>query len=72
MTKSPEQSGLSAWTELCEIFDWDEIDALRAIERFVQVRAPYPTGRVRELCQTLAESHAAIKTAILKDHVPDA
>lgn len=72
MTIQPEQTGLSAWTELCELCDWDEITALQVIERFVQVKAPYPSGRVRELCQALAASHAAIKASVLRDQVPEA
>jgi hypothetical protein len=71
MTIRHEQAGLNAWTELCELCDWNELDALRVIERFVQVKAPYPTGRVRELCQSLAESHAAIKASVLREQVPE-
>jgi len=72
MTNTPEQSGLSAWTELCELCDWNEIDALRIIERFVQVKAPLPTGRLRELCQILSTSYVAIKSSVQINHVPEA
>lgn len=72
MKTSHEQAGLSAWTELCEICDWDEMIALQTIERFVQVKSPFPTGRIRELCQILSTSHAAIKSSILHNQTPEA
>ncbi len=53
MTLPPEIWSLSAWTELCEIHDWDEEEAASCIERFVHSKAPIPTGRGRELCETL-------------------
>jgi len=70
--ETPESAGLNAWTELCELCDWDERVALQTIERFVQVKSPYPSGRTRELCQTLSESYVAIKASILQDQPPEA
>lgn len=72
MINAPEQIGLGAWTELCEMCDWDESAALQVIERFVQVKTPYPTGRARELCQSLSLSYAAIKAAVFHDQFPEA
>jgi hypothetical protein len=66
MSNPPELMGLAAWTELCELHDWDEDDAKDTLDRFVHCKIPIPVGRVRELCQVLASSQALIaaKTAL--------
>ena len=56
--------GLNAWTELCEICDWDEIEALRTLERHIQAKSPQPTGRTREVCIALTAAYVKIKAEV--------
>lgn len=60
MTNPPEILGLAAWTEMCELHDWDEESAADTLDRFVHCKSPIPVGRVRELCHVLASSQALI------------
>ena len=70
MEHTPEHGGLGAWTELCEICDWNEVAALKTLERFIQAKSPQPTGRARELCTILTSAYAQIKKG-LESQLPD-
>ena len=61
MTLPPEILGLSSWTELCELHDWDEDEAKDCLTRFIHAKTPNPTGRVRELCELIVRSVTIIK-----------
>jgi len=66
----PEIMGLSSWTELCEIHDWDEEEAAGCLARFIHVKSPIPTGRARELCEQISKSVAIIKMKVREESDP--
>ena len=72
MKGTPEHGGLDSWTELCETCEWDEVEALRTLERFIQSKSPQPTGRVRELCIALTRAYTQIKQSIQDHVIPEA
>lgn len=72
MKETPEQSGLDSWTELCESCEWDELEALRTLERFIHAKPPQPTGRIRELCTALTHAYMQIKQSMQDHFIPEA
>ena len=48
-----EIQATAAWTELCELCDWDDEEVALTLQRYMLSQAPIPVGRVRELCSIL-------------------
>lgn len=62
-----ELTGLSLWTELCELHDWDEEEAAKTLNRYMLSLSPIPVGRVREICESLHVLSIKLKDAPVLD-----
>ncbi len=63
MNLPKEIQATAAWTELCELCDWDEEEVASTIQRYILSQSPIPVGRERELCIILHTMTTMFKSA---------